>query len=268
MPTRRTFLAVPLTLAAQSILDLPPARPGDRIAYGADEFQFGELRVPSGAGPYPVAIIIHGGYWRAQYDLAHIGHFCEALTRDGIATWSLEYRRLGNPGGGFPGTFDDVAAGARHLKKIAAGHRLDLDRVVATGHSAGGQLVLWLAKRRVVNLTRVVPLAPVADLRRAFELHLSDTVVADLLGGPPAQVPDRYHSTSPIELVPLGIEQRLIHGLNDNVVPISLSRDYVTAARSRGDDSTLTEVPGAGHFELIDPRSAAWEVVKKAIARG
>jgi acetyl esterase/lipase len=268
MPTRRTFLTVPLTLAAQSILDLPPAPAGERIAYSADQFQFGELRVPSGAGPHPVAIVIHGGYWRSAYDLAHLGHFCEALKREGIATWSVEYRRLGNRGGGFPGTFDDVASGAAHLKKIPAARHLDLDRVVATGHSAGGQLVLWLAKQRVIELKRVIPLAPVADLRRAFELHLSDTVVADLLGGSPAKVPERYRSASPIELVPLGVEQRVIHGLNDNVVPISLSRDYVAAARSHGDDSTLTEVPGAGHFELIDPRSSAWDVVKKAVARG
>jgi acetyl esterase/lipase len=268
MPTRRAFLTVPLTLAAQSILEVPPAPPGDHIAYGSDPLQFGELRVPSGAGPHPVAIVIHGGYWRAEYDLKHIGHFCEALTRDGMATWSLEYRRLGNPGGGFPGTFDDISAGAAHLKKIAVARHLDLDRVVATGHSAGGQLVLWLGKQRAVNLKRVVPLAPVADLRRAFELRLSNTVVADLLGGSPKQVPDRYRSTSPIELVPLGVETRVIHGLNDGVVPISQSRDYVTAARSHGDDCTLTEVRGAGHFELIDPRSSAWDVVKNALARG
>jgi acetyl esterase/lipase len=268
MPTRRTFLTVPLTLAAQSILDRPPATPGERIAYGSDQFQFGELRVPSGNGPHPVAIVIHGGYWRARYDLAHIGHFCEALTHEGIATWSLEYRRIGNPGGGFPGTLDDIAAGAAHLKKIAALKRLDLDRVVATGHSAGGQLVLWLAKQRVVNSSRVIPLAPVADLRRAFELRLSDTVVAEFLRGSPANVPERYRAASPIEMVPLGVEQRVIHGVNDNVVPISISRDYVAAARSHGDDATLTEVPGAGHFELIDPRSAAWDVVKRAVARG
>jgi len=268
MPTRRTFLTVPLTLAAQSILDLPPAAAGERIAYGADQFQFGELRVPSGNGPHPVAIVIHGGYWRAAYDLAHIGYLCEALTREGLATWSLEYRRIGNPGGGYPGTLDDIATGAAHLKKMAASKRMDLDRVVATGHSAGGQLVLWLAKQRVVKLNRVIPLAPVADLRRAFELRLSDTVVADFLGGSPAKVPEHYRAASPIEMVPLGVEQRVIHGVNDNVVPISISRDYVAAARSRGDDATLTEIAGAGHFELIDPRSAAWDVVKKAVARG
>src|SRR5437764_455842 len=140
MTTRRVFLAAPLSLTAQGILDVPPAPRGDRIAYGAGEFQFGELRLPSGRGPHAVAIVIHGGYWRARYDLAHIGHLCEALTKEGLATWSLEYRRIGNPGGGWPGTCDDVRAGAVHLSKIAEEKALDLNRVVALGHSAGGHL--------------------------------------------------------------------------------------------------------------------------------
>src|ERR1700722_19395181 len=102
-----------------SILDVPPALPGARIAYGRGEFQFGELRVPTGTGPHPVAIVIHGGYWRAAYDLKHIGHLCGALVRAGMAAWSLESRRLGNPGGGWPGTFDDVKAGAAHVAQLS-----------------------------------------------------------------------------------------------------------------------------------------------------
>lgn len=265
MTTRRVLFAFPLTLCAQSILDLAPPPPGKRIAYGDDEFQFGELRTPSGTGPHPVAIVIHGGYWRAQYDLVHIRHLCQALADEGIAAWSLEYRRLGNPGGGWPGTFDDVRAGAAHLLKIAAEHRLDRDRVVAMGHSAGGQLALWLAKQRALALRGVVPLAPVADLRRAWELRLSTNVVNELLGGSPQQVPERYRSTSPIELVPLGVAQRILHGVNDDVVPISISRAYVAAARKAGDDATIQEIGAAGHFELIDPRSKAWATVKNAV---
>src|SRR5262245_25236824 len=157
MITRRVFLAAPLGLSAQGILDVPPAPPGMRVAYGSDQFQFGELRVPSGRRPHPVAIVIHGGYWRARYDLAHIGHLCEALTKQGIATWSLEYRRIGNPGGGWPGTFEDIRAGAAHVEQIAKEHSLDLKRVVATGHSAGGHLVLWLAKQKAIALRGVVP---------------------------------------------------------------------------------------------------------------
>src|SRR5271155_2873408 len=139
------LFGVPFGLAAQSILEIPTAAPGVHIAYGSGEFQFGELSLPDGEGPHPVAIVIHGGYWRARYDLRHIGHFCAALAKAGIAAWSLEYRRIGNPGGGFPGTFDDIRAGAMHLDRIAKERALDLRRVIATGHSAGGHLVLWLA---------------------------------------------------------------------------------------------------------------------------
>ena len=248
-----------------SMQDVPPAPPGTRIAYSRGEFQFGELRVPSGSGPHPVAIVIHGGYWRARYDLTEVGHLCEAVTRQGLATWSLEYRRIGNPGGGWPGTLDDVRTGAAHLEKIAAERSLDLKRVVAMGHSAGGHLVLWLAKQNAIALRGIVALAPVADLRRAWELKLSDTVVADLLGGSPQDLSDRYRSASPIELVPLGVAQRVLHGTNDDVVPLEISRRYVAAAKKSRDDSKLIEVAGAGHFELIDPQSSAWLVVKEAV---
>jgi acetyl esterase/lipase len=245
--------------------DVPPAPPGTRIAYSRGEFQFGELRVPSGSGPHPVAIVIHGGYWRARYDLTEVGHLCEAVTRQGLATWSLEYRRIGNPGGGWPGTLDDVQTGATYLEKIAAERSLDLKRVVAMGHSAGGHLVLWLAKQNAIALRGLVALAPVADLRRAWELKLSNTVVADLLGGSPQDLPERYRSASPIELVPLGVAQRVLHGDNDDIVPLEISRRYVAAAKKSGDDSKLIEVAGAGHFELVDPRSSAWPVVKEAV---
>jgi acetyl esterase/lipase len=251
------------TLTAQSILDLPPPPAGEHIAYGPGEFQFGELRVPSGPGPHPVAIVIHGGYWRAAYDLKHIGHLCEALTRAGMAAWSLEYRRLGNPGGGWPGTFDDVKAGAAHLTTIARAKGIDLNRVIAMGHSAGGQLALWLGRQNALALRGVVALAPVADLRRAWELKLSNNVVEELLGGSPDEVPERYRSASPMEMLPLGVRQRIMHGDRDNVVPVSISRGYVAAARKAGDDATLTEPPGAGHFELIDPKSQAWGAVRE-----
>jgi acetyl esterase/lipase len=265
--SRRSVLGLPGVLAAQSILEIPPAAPGAHIAYGGDEFQFGELYLPEGEGPHPVAIVIHGGYWRARYDLRHIGHFCAALAKAGMAAWSLEYRRLGNEGGGYPGTLDDVHAGAAHLKKIAKERPLDLNRVVATGHSAGGQLVLWLAKQAAIPLRGVVPLAPVADLRRAWELKLSGNVVADFLGGSPTEVPDRYRAASPIEMVPLKVRQHVIHGDRDDVVPIALSTAYVAAAQKSGDDCTLTKPEGAGHFELIDPRSTAWNDVRGAIRK-
>jgi acetyl esterase/lipase len=265
--TRRTFLSLPAlclprVLGGQSILEIPPAAPGERIAYGSGEFQFGELRVPAGAGPHPVAIVIHGGYWRARYDLKHIGHMCVALGKEGFATWSLEYRRLGNPGGGWPGTFDDVKAGAAHLTKIAKAKGIDLTRAIAMGHSAGGHLVLWLAKQNVIALRGVVALAPVADLRRAWELKLSNNVVEELLGGSPSQVPDRYKTSSPMEMLPLGVRQEIIHGDKDDIVPVEMSRSYGDAAVMAGDHASMLEVLGAGHFDLIDPRSEAWHAPK------
>lgn len=250
------------------ILDLSPPPADARIAYGEAPQQFGDLRLPAGATPHPVAIVIHGGYWRAAYSLDHIGHLCAALTRAGVATWSLEYRRIGDPGGGWPAAGQDVLRGAQHLRSLAGRYPLDLTRVVAIGHSAGGQLALWLAAQHPqhqVPLRGVVALAAVADLRRAWELGLSRGVVADLLGGTPHDVPERYRQASPIELLPLHLPQRLLHGTNDDVVPIEISRRYQAAAAAAGDDARLIELPGAGHFELIDPRTPQWKSVQAAV---
>jgi dipeptidyl aminopeptidase/acylaminoacyl peptidase len=246
----------------RGILELPPPPTGLRIAYGSDACQFGELRLPPGAGPHPVVIVIHGGFWRSAYSLDHLGHFCEALTQAGLAAWSLEYRRLGNPGGGWQGTFEDVLAGAAHALKLP---QLDASRVVITGHSAGGQLALYAGCRKPLPLRGVVALAPVADLRRAWELKLSKSAVAELLGGAPDQVPERYRQASPIEMLPARLPQRLIHGAGDDIVPLELSRRYEAAATEKGDDCRLIALPGAGHFALIDPRTKEFPVVRDAL---
>jgi acetyl esterase/lipase len=251
------------------ILDLPPPPADARIGYGDAPQQFGDLRLPkaSGGSPqaFPVAIVIHGGYWRSAYGLEHIGHLCAALTRAGVATWSLEYRRIGDPGGGWPATGDDVLRGAEYLRTLAQGYPLDLTRVVAVGHSAGGQLALWLAAQHKLPLRGVVSLAGVADLRRGWELGLSRGAVAELLGGSPSEQPERYRQASPIELAPLGIPERLLHGTKDDVVPIEMSRRFQAAAAAAGDDARLIELPDAGHFELIDPRTHAWAAVEAAV---
>src|ERR1044071_5234016 len=143
----------------------------NRLTYGQDSLQFGDLRLPGAAGPNPAAIVVHGGFWRSTYGLDYIGPFCEALTASGLATWNLEYRRIGNTGGGWPGTFEDVAAGCDYLLSIAAESNLDLNRVIAIGHSAGGHLAMWLASRKK-PLAGVISLAGVVDLRRAWHLHL------------------------------------------------------------------------------------------------
>jgi len=243
-------------------------RAGFRCSYGSDPFQFGDLRLPSGPGPHTVAIVIHGGFWRAQFDLKHIARLAEALTATGWATWNIEYRRLGNPGGGWPGTLADVAAAADHLRELGSEHALDLDRVVAVGHSAGGHLALWLAARSrlpadsplhskpPLPLHAAVSLAGIADLRRAWELGLNNKVVASLLGGSPMEVPDRYAAASPAEMIPLGVHQILIHGTADKIVPFEISETYHHAARSRGDEATLIPLNGAGHFEGVAPETA------------
>ncbi len=262
--TRRALLvSLPLAACAQSdsILSLPPVPADARIPYGSDPFQFGDLRLPKSKGPHPLAVMIHGGYWKAAYNLDHISHLCAALAHSGMATWSLEYRRIGNPGGGWPGTLDDVLAGARHLEKIAKRYNLDLGRVTAAGHSAGGQLALWLAAQPGVKLNKVVSLAGVSDLRRGWELRLSSGIIETFLGGTPQEVPGRYRKTSPIEMLPIATPQFLLHGTKDDVVPFEISERFAKASKN----AKLIPLPGSGHFELIDPRTKEWKQVREAI---
>jgi acetyl esterase/lipase len=246
------------------ILDLQPVRHDLRSFYGPEPHQFGDLRIPTGAGPFPVVVMIHGGFWSAAYDLEHTGHLCAALTAHGVVTWSLEYRRIGNRGGGWPGTFNDVSDGFEHLAALRSRFLLNLDAVVAMGHSAGGQLALWLAAEKRGRLRGVVSLAGVADLRRAWELRLSGGVVERLLGGAPDKVPDRYRAASPIEHLPLGLPQRICHGTGDNIVPFEISRRYAERA---GAEAKLVPLERAGHFELIYPRVREGRVVQEEVIR-
>jgi len=235
-----------------------------RSFYGPGTLQFGDLRVPDGVPSSPVAVVIHGGFWRNRYGLDYIAPVCEALTAAGIATWNLEYRRLGDSGGGWPGTFEDVAAGAEHLKSLSSEFQLDLNRVVAVGHSAGGHLAFWLASEKN-SLSGAVSLAGVLDLRRAWELGLSDNVVAQFLGGSPEEVPDRYDFASPLERLPIGIPQKLFHGTADTSVPYEISERYARTAKSRGDDAELIAFEGAGHMEVVDPRTKEFERIRELI---
>lgn len=243
----------------QSILEIAPPKADARIAWGREHDQFGDLRVPKGGGPFPVVIYIHGGYWRVAYDLTHAGHICAALTHVGYATWNLEYRRVGEAGGGWPGTMEDVLTAAQFLPKLATKYNLNLDHVVAAGHSAGGQLALWLAAQ--MSLRGVTSLAGVCDLRRAWELKLSDNIVEQLMGGTPQQVPKHYAAASPIELLPIKTPQRLLHGSADTVVPFEMSERFARKSKN----AQLIKLDGADHFDLIDPRTKAWPIVQKSI---
>jgi acetyl esterase/lipase len=235
----------------------------ERLAYGTDQSQFGELRLPAGGGPFPAAIVIHGGFWRSKYGLEYIRRLCDALANVGIATWNIEYRRIGNPGGGFPGTLDDVALARDYFTSITSRFKLDSSRIIAIGHSAGGHLALWLASQKNI-LTGAISLAGVVDLRRGWELKLSNNVVGELLGGSPDEVPERYAFASPIERLPIGIPQRLFHGTADADVPLEISERYVQAARSRGDDATLIALPDASHYDPVDPRTKEFAQVRSA----
>jgi len=260
---RRGFLALAAAapVIAQDILTLAPPKANARIAYAKAPQQFGDLFLPKGPAPHPTVLFIHGGFWRNSYNLDHAGHLCAALARAGAAVWSLEYRRLGDPGGNWAGMSDDIVRGAQHLMGLEARYNLDLTRIIAAGHSAGGQLALWLAAQRVIDLRGVAPLAAISDLRRAWTLQLDGGVVRELLGGTPDQIPQRYAAASPTELLPISVKQRLLHGTSDNVVPFDLSQRFAKASGN----SKLIPLTGAGHFDLIDPRSHVWPTVQRNI---
>jgi acetyl esterase/lipase len=247
-----------------------------RVAYGKARQQFGELRLPFGLPPHPAAIVIHGGFWRNTYGLDLMTPLCGALASAGVATWNIEYRRVGDAGGGWPGTFLDVAAAADHLGSLAKEHRLDLSRIVSAGHSAGGHLALWLAGRRRIPagdplaqerplpLAGAVSLAGIPDLSRAAHERLGGGAVVALMGGSPAAVPGRYAAASPAALLPLHVRQILVHGRDDDVVPPLLSQDYFSAAKTKGDDVRLV-MPEGGHFGVIDPAAPAGRAAREAV---
>jgi len=251
-------------VSAEDILSHPQPPPDARVPYGADSNQFFEVRLPHTKAPYSVLLNIHGGFWRAKYDLAHAGHLCEALRASGVATFNIEYRRVGNAGGGWPGTFEDIRSAYRFVQQEHSRFHLDFDRLVVMGHSAGGQLALCLAAHES-SLHRVISLAGVVDLKRAFALHLSHDAVAEFLGGKPDAVPEHYREADPMEFSVPHARQWLLHGSEDDTVPPEFSRDYVLQKKKAGESAELLEIPHAGHFDLIDPASEAFMQVKNTV---
>lgn len=252
-------------MLSDEILELAPPPADARITYGVDPNQFGEIRLPKSKGPFPVVMNIHGGFWRARYGLAHAGHLCAALTAKGLVTWNVEYRRTGNPGGGWPGTFEDIRNAYRFVPQLAKRYNLDATKLLVIGHSAGGQLALCLAGHEP-SLKRVVSLAGVVDLQQAWELHLGDNAVVDFLGGQPNEVPEHYHEADPMKLsVAHSTVQWLIHGAKDDTVPPYFSRSYAEQKKQRGEDVHYLEISTADHYDLIDPRSKAWTKVENTV---
>ena len=268
-------------MTAGELAAVPSRAPDHRITYGSDPSQYAELRVPDGSGPHPLVVLIHGGCFKAAYATArNVAAMGDALKDDGIATWNIEYRRLGETGSGWPGTYRDVGQALDHVRAIAGEYHLDLGRVVVVGHSAGGHLAMWTAARRrlpkasALYVADPLPVRGVMDLAgpvdmtaniAGYEALCRDTVITSLLGGTPAAVPDHYAHASAIKLLPLGIPQVLVLGSHEDFVPLTLVDAYVLAATQAGDQVHRILIPGAGHFEIASPLSFTWPQIKSAI---
>ncbi len=251
------------------------------LAYGTDPSQVADLHLPTDGNtdgaPWPVVVVIHGGYWKSGYGRSLGSGLAADLAKHGAAAWNIEYRRVGN-GGGWPSTLVDVARAMDALADIAdpaSDGRLDLERVVTVGHSAGGQLAMWLAGRHrlapdapgaqpVVRVQGVVAQAGVLDLVQGAAAGLGDGAVVRFLGGTPAEVPERYAVASPYELLPTGVPSTLVHGIKDKVVPIEQSDRYAAAAIAAGDTVDEQRLKGVDHFAPIDHRMRAWAICRTA----
>ena len=273
----------PLELIKQAT---PPAN--ERLPYGKSPLQFGELRLPSGTGLFPVAILVHGGCWAAKLgnlpetvtSFELLRPIAAALATAGIATWNVEYRRLGNEGGGWPGTYQDLSRATDYLRELAPRYHLDLKHVVAVGHSSGGQLALWLAARSKLPkssmlytdsplpLNGVVSVDGPPDLEadRAIEQSAcGGPVITQFVGGTPAEFPSRYREGSASGLLPIGTKQEIFVASTLGEKWTTLFKQYVTAAEKAGDPVRLLTMDGAGHFDGINPKAPASQAVMASV---
>ncbi|HYH49284.1 MAG TPA: alpha/beta hydrolase [Acidimicrobiia bacterium] len=253
----------------------------DTLAYGRERSQEGDLWLPQGEGPHPVAVLFHGGFWYHAWERDLMDGLARDLARRGIAAWNVEYRRVG-AGGGWPATGEDAARATDHLVALAPVYDLDLGRVVTLGHSAGAQLALWVAargRRGEVHPVLVVGLATIGDLEEAMAARTGGGSVARLLQGGAGEAIGGTSSaagvTGDVELslaeasprarVPIGVPQILAHAVDDDIVPFSQTREYAAAARRAGDEVAVVELNGSGHFGVIDPATAGWAEVAGAV---
>ena len=254
-----------------------------RVAYGDLPCQFGDLWLPrrrTGKSS-PVVVFFHGGWWKSVRDLEYGGHLCSALAEQGMACWSVEYRRVGDTGGGWPYTLQDAAAGLDYLATLAPQHSLDLSRVITMGHSAGGHLAFWAAGRSRlpeqseletpaprVALLGTIALAGAVDLRMTVELAGNSTFAHDrdevhrLMGGSASEFPERYASANPGDLLPFDIPQVLFQGTGDDQIPPELPLRWQALAGEKGDRVEIQILPSADHFDVVDPESSAWPPIR------
>lgn len=259
-------------------------KPDATITYGEDNIQKVDVWVPTGTAPrggFPTVLMVHGGCWTTSVaDRSLMNWIADDLRRSGIAVWNIDYRGVDRSGGGYPGTFLDAAAAADALRLHAKQYRLNMGRLVAVGHSAGGHLALWLAARgrlprdsvlhtkHPLKIAHVVSLGGLPDLTATAaspDNGCGVEVVGKLVGAPSAGRTDVYRDTSVPRLLPIGVGQDLVNGAEDRIIPLRLGTGYVEQARAAGDSAALHVVPATGHVELITPESAAWGEAKRLI---
>jgi acetyl esterase/lipase len=268
----------PMTLADYMALKGPV--PNATFAYGSAPSQYAELYVPGGPGPFPVAVLVHGGCWTKEFGgIKQLRNLAAALAERGIASWNVEYRRVDEAGGGYPGTYQDMNAALAMLAQQARRYPLDLNRLVAVGHSAGGQLVQWMAGRPRIPDTsplyqpdplpvkQVVSLGGLADLRREQALIKSscDREIGQLTGAPSDKRPDVFADTNAGDLLPNGSRTILVTGELDRISPPRVAKDFAARARAAGDAAEVVILPGASHYDEVAASSHAWPLVLRAI---
>lgn len=272
--------AAPMKLADYLALSGP--EPSARIPYGAAPSQYAELFVPPGAGPFPVAVLVHGGCWTSRFGgISQMRNMAGALAARGIAVWNVEYRRVDEAGGGYPGMYQDMHAALALLRDHAPRHALDMGRVAAIGHSAGGHLVQWIGARaglpRTSPLYRadappvraVVSLGGLADLRNERDLVRSSCGrgTAELAGVPSAARTDVFSDTSAAEMLPTGVPTWLVTGELDTISPPRVAADFAARARRAGDQAEVVILPAASHYDEVSASSPSWPAVLRVIER-
>ena len=269
-----------LGLVMSAALAAQPGAAPERFAYGTASSQFGELFLPQQTvGKAPVVVMVHGGCWQLPHSLDLMRPLAEDLRSNGVAVWNIEYRRLNESGSGYPGTFSDVGAAVDALRGLATRYPIDISHVAVVGHSAGGDLALWAAARPRLPAGSALKTTDPLPIGFAVTLAGIDDLVAyhdkgPACGGPGTietlidlrkRGPSAYGDTSPRALLPIGVEQLIVSGDEDNIVPAVFGRDYAAAATAAGDKVTAIELHGDNHFTQIDPASPGWAKVRERL---